>query len=295
MRPTSNFAILLLILCVPSPHVLSQDYYPLGMNNKWFYRSVGLPPNDSTIVGSVQVVGDTLLPNGHRYCILSQVDIMGAKFVRSDSASVYYIDPYSGQEQLVFNLSGTVGDTTHIAWGPFDIVRISSIDTISIFGEPLRVITFQLDGILYAVMRLCDKFGPMTEWRYGDPPPPWPEWGRELVGCTINGISYGKTLGVSSSVSVPNSISLYQNYPNPFNPETSISYFLPSRHFVTLRVFDLTGREVCTLVHRSDTQGLRTITWNGRDNNGRQVSSGVYLYELRTTNNRLTRRMLLLR
>jgi hypothetical protein len=295
MRPTTNFALLLLFLGFPSAHALTHDYYPLTLNNEWFYRSVGLPLNDSTIVGSVRVVGDTLLPNGHRYFVLSQADIMGAKYVRSDSASVYYIEPYSGQEQLVFKLSGAVGDTVHITWGPYYVARVSAIDTISIFGESRRMITFQLDGILYGVIRLCDKFGPMTEWRYGDPPPPWPDWGRELVGCTINGISYGKILGVSSSVSVPNSVSLFQNYPNPFNPETSLSYFLPSRQFVTLRISDLTGREVRTLVRRSETQGLRTITWNSRDNNGRQVSSGVYLYELITTNNRLTRRMLLLR
>jgi hypothetical protein len=295
MRPATRFALLLLAWGICSECTFAHDYYPLGMNNEWFYRSVGLPLVDSTISTSVRVVGDTLLPNGHHYSILNHADIMGGKYVRSDSTSVYYLNPYTGQEELLFKLNGIPDDTIHISWGPYGVVRISRVDTMSILGESLRAITFEIHGLQYAVMRLCDKFGPMTEWRYSDPPPPWPDGGRELVGCTINGMKYGITLGVAALASFPVSISLSQNYPNPFNPETRISFFLPSRQSVTLRIIDITGREVRTLVHGLESEGSKTLIWDGRDNNSRQVSSGAYIYELSTHNARLSKRLLLLR
>jgi hypothetical protein len=295
MRPTTRFALLLLAWGICSECTFAHDYYPLAMNNEWFYRSVGLPRSDSTISSSVRVVGDTLLPNGHHYSILNHADIMGGKYVRSDSTSVYYLNPYTGQEELVFRLNGAPDDTTHISWGPYAIVRISRVDTISILGEYLRAITFEIEGLQYAVMRLCDKFGPFTEWRYSDPPPPWPDGGRELVGCTIHGTKYGITVDVHALASLPVSISLYQNYPNPFNPETSISFFLPSRQFVTLKIIDIAGREVRTLVRGLESEGSNTFLWDGKDNNSRQVSSGAYIYELSTPNARLSNTLLLLR
>jgi hypothetical protein len=144
----------------------AHDYYPLAVGNEWFYRIVGLPPNDSTISSSVRVVRDTVLLNGHRYFILSQNDIMGSKYVRTDSSSVYYLNPYLGQEERVFKLDGQVGDTLHIVgWGPYAIVRLSRVDTLMVLGRRLRMITFGIDGLLYAQMRFCERFGPMTEWR----------------------------------------------------------------------------------------------------------------------------------
>jgi hypothetical protein len=295
MRPTTNVALFLLAWIICSDSTFAHDYYPLGMNNEWFYRSVGLPVSDSTISASVCVIGDTVLSNGHHYFALNHADIMGAKYVRTDSTAVYYLNPYTGQEELVFRLNRAVDDTTHIGWGPYSIVRVSQIDTVFVLGEPLRRITFEIQGLQYAVMQLCDKFGPMTEWCYSDPPPPWPDGGRELVGCTINDTKYGITVGVPASPFLPVSISLSQNYPNPFNPSTNISFFLPFRQSVTLRIIDIGGREIRILARNLDSEGAKTITWDGMDNYGHLVSSGAYIYELSTPSARLSKRLLLLR
>jgi hypothetical protein len=295
MRTSQNISLFFLLCLILQPFAFSQDYYPLRIGNEWFYRSVNLPPNDSTISFSVCVIDDSLFSNGHWYFVLNENDIMGQRFVRADSTSVYYITPYTGQEQRLIKLDGQVGDTTWLGWGPYAFVRLARIDTLTVFGFSQRLLTFELDGLLYALVKLCEKFGPLIEWRYSDPPPPWPEWGRELVGCTIDSVRYGNTLGITDNDYFPQSFELYQNFPNPFNPETHIAYTLRSRSAVVLRIFDLLGREISTLVDQIEPAGTRSMMWDGRDRQGRPVSSGVYVYQLQTPEFSQARRMLLLR
>ncbi|HUI65385.1 MAG TPA: FlgD immunoglobulin-like domain containing protein, partial [Bacteroidota bacterium] len=71
-----------------------------------------------------------------------------------------------------------------------------------------------------------------------------------------------------------------QNYPNPFNPSTRISYSLPQGGYVSLRVFNLLGQTVATLVDGFVGAGLHEIVWDGRDAGGRTVASGVYFYRV---------------
>jgi hypothetical protein len=75
---------------------------------------------------------------------------------------------------------------------------------------------------------------------------------------------------------------LEQNYPNPFNPETQITYQLASSGFASISIYDLLGREIKTLVSKDLPAGSYTVTWNGTDELGNNVTSGVYLYTLRT-------------
>ncbi len=88
---------------------------------------------------------------------------------------------------------------------------------------------------------------------------------------------------------------LYQNYPNPFNPATAISYQIVDQDVVTLRVFDLLGREVTTLVNGVQSAGQHVVRWDGRNYRGEGVSSGIYLYQLRAGSSVLTREMVLLK
>jgi len=86
---------------------------------------------------------------------------------------------------------------------------------------------------------------------------------------------------------------LYQNVPNPFNPATTISYDLRTAVQVDLRVFDLAGHLVRTLVRDSQAMGPHQVIWQGRDQAGRTVAAGVYFYRLQTGVDVQTRRMLL--
>ncbi len=82
---------------------------------------------------------------------------------------------------------------------------------------------------------------------------------------------------------LPASLALQQNYPNPFNSSTVIRYSLLDEGFVSLVVYDLVGRRVATVVSGHQSAGLHTVGWDGVNQQGQPVASGVYLYELATT------------
>jgi len=85
------------------------------------------------------------------------------------------------------------------------------------------------------------------------------------------------------------------NYPNPFNPETTISYNLPAESFVTLEIYNLKGQLVKRLVSENKPSGAHKAVWNGSDQQGREVASGFYFYRLKTKDNQLTRKILLMK
>jgi hypothetical protein len=88
---------------------------------------------------------------------------------------------------------------------------------------------------------------------------------------------------------------LHANHPNPFNPRTTISFDLPQAGPVELAIFDVTGRRVRTLLRESRGAGTHEVIWPGTNDDGRQVASGVYLYELRAGSFVETKRMTLLK
>ena len=77
---------------------------------------------------------------------------------------------------------------------------------------------------------------------------------------------------------IPDSYALYQNYPNPFNPVTTIRYDLPERAVVSIRIFDIKGRIIRTLVQETHDPGRRVVVWDATNQNGEDVSAGMYMY-----------------
>jgi flagellar hook assembly protein FlgD len=88
---------------------------------------------------------------------------------------------------------------------------------------------------------------------------------------------------------------LNQNYPNPFNPSTKINYQVASTGFVSLKVFDIIGNEIALLVRDVKKPGKYEVIWDGRNYNGKDVSSGIYLYKLEAGNYSVTKKMVLIR
>ena len=91
------------------------------------------------------------------------------------------------------------------------------------------------------------------------------------------------------------SLELRQNYPNPFNPETAIAFVLPEKRRVTLSVYTPEGKLVRTLLDGIAEGGVTEVPWDGRDDNGRALSSGVYFYRLRTGKQTIAKKMILLK
>lgn len=94
---------------------------------------------------------------------------------------------------------------------------------------------------------------------------------------------------------LPTAFALAQNYPNPFNPSTAIRYQIPQSGFTELTIYNLAGQVVRNLVREEKIEGAYETIWDGRNNEGVQVGSGVYFYRLRVGKQVLTRRMLLLK
>jgi len=94
---------------------------------------------------------------------------------------------------------------------------------------------------------------------------------------------------------LPESFVLHQNYPNPFNPTTTIEYVLPVKEYVQIQIIDILGREIRRLVDEEINAGTHEVIWNGRDDLGNPVVSGIYLCRMRTGSYQKTIRMLLLK
>jgi hypothetical protein len=94
---------------------------------------------------------------------------------------------------------------------------------------------------------------------------------------------------------IPLTFVLSQNYPNPFNPGTTIRYELPEGSNVNLKVYNLLGIEIRKLVNEFQSAGFKTTYWDGKNNDGNSVSSGVYLYVFKSKSFSQTKKMVLIR
>ncbi len=115
--------------------------------------------------------------------------------------------------------------------------------------------------------------------------------------CPVDTSTTG--IGDGGVRSIPKAFALSQNYPNPFNPSTTISFALPERVGedcrVSLAVYDMRGRRIRTLVDSDLEPGDYSVVWNGMDDRGRAVSSGIYLYTLKSGGVEFTRKMTVLK
>ena len=94
---------------------------------------------------------------------------------------------------------------------------------------------------------------------------------------------------------IPETYALHQNYPNPFNPTTNIRFDMPEDGIVSLKIYDVLGRKVITLLHAEIPAGQHAYSWNGKDMYGRMAGTGIYFYRLKTTGYTKTRKMLLVK
>lgn len=97
------------------------------------------------------------------------------------------------------------------------------------------------------------------------------------------------------TITAPDNFELYQNYPNPFNIETEIKFSLKEAGKTVLKIFDVAGSEIKTLVNETLEKGVYTARWDGRNAAGEVTASGVYLYALKSGSSRIIKRMVLLK
>jgi hypothetical protein len=135
----------------------------------------------------------------------------------------------------------------------------------------------------------------MPEWTasFMDGDAPQPQFITDSPDCL-----YEKTFTATEMEEhnpLPTTIALFQNYPNPFNSSTLIRYNLPKTAKVTLEIYDLQGQEIVCLVNGFENAGIHYSVWDGTNHQRKPVSSGVYIYQIRTGNLVKSQKMLLIR
>jgi hypothetical protein len=99
-----------------------------------------------------------------------------------------------------------------------------------------------------------------------------------------------QTTGVQGTVAIPKDFVLFQNYPNPFNPTTVINYYLPVASHAVVKVYDVLGREVATLVNEQKSAGSYQVTFDAH-----LLTSGVYFYSLQAGSFAETKKLILIK
>lgn len=312
MKTKNIFYVIIFLILMQSVKLHAWDttaakYYPLSVGNVYVFNKndlwFGCITHQLLATYYVSITNITLKPNGKTYYQFSGWwNLVGFgspswayQRIDSNSMNIYAYDSVNNSEFLLDSLSGTVNTN-------FDCERLNfiqphgwyeRIDQMAIFNSVRNRKQFQcsapilagtyyylVEGIGFTGFSICE-LGTGEEY--------------SLKGCVLNGIVYGDTTLTSvqqTGNSIPGKFSLSQNFPNPFNPETVIRYSLSENSFVTLKLYDVKGNEITTLVNEKQNSGdynyqLSTVNY--------QLSSGVYFYKLESGEFSETKRMILLK
>ena len=103
------------------------------------------------------------------------------------------------------------------------------------------------------------------------------------------------TMGENNQSNQPNGLTLYQNFPNPFNPSTTIRYYHNEEENTSIKIFSMLGQELFTHTNQDEFPGIQSFVWDGRDNSGNPVPSGMYLVRVETASSASTIKITLLK
>jgi hypothetical protein len=276
--------------------VFPQVRYPLQIGDTWKFRLYF----NSDVTNTPKIIRDTLMPNGKTYKVFQNYFSYRLSFQRHEGNRVFMFEPWLKKDITLFIFDKNVGDTvvtfqSDTTFLPYDTTDITLIDkkTVNIFGQNQTQWVFLVDHYRHVIddeqtYFITDNFG-LTDYEE--------MWGSfYLSGAIIDSVMYGDyTHVLEESISLPQTLFLAQNYPNPFNPTTTISFCLTKPTIVQLEIYNTLGVKVKTYFEENLQAGEHKIVWDGNDDKGRSVPSGVYYYRFTTDKSARTRKMLLLK
>lgn len=176
-----------------------------------------------------------------------------------------------------------------------------SAQETNIAGYHVLCGTQKLDLFERITSELIRAQGANSRYRFSHTPPDITSCQYKLEIVYLDGstmftepISVNITSGITTQ-DVPTHAVLYPNYPNPCNPHTIIPYELPVTNWIKIRIFDATGRFIKTLIDRQMPAGTHTVSWDGTNKFGQPVANGSYIYELRTAEHAIVRKITMLK
>ena len=278
-----------------STDTISSKYFPLQVGNTWVYYVNAFPPLENPIrVTSIE--RDTII-NGHKYFLYQKY--LDSQWLRYDSlrgnllmySATGSCSDYNN-DKIIDSLSSAVGNVILCEHLAIYTRECTSIINQNVFNSMRSVKRFEHDGLVFQTIDYAEGIG-IIHLSSGEPPPS--NYYELLRGCVINGIVYGDTTLtsiLSTGNSVPEKFSLSQNYPNPFNPNTNLEFGIPELGFVSLKVYDVLGNEVATLVNETKPAGTYNYQFSTVNY---QLSSGIYFYRLEAGEFSEIKRMILIK
>ncbi|MFA7421375.1 MAG: T9SS type A sorting domain-containing protein [Melioribacteraceae bacterium] len=281
---------LLLLLILASAFFTGQSHAqtvaPLAKGNIWIYQA-----KESSAKRVKYYLSDTITIDGAVYFVCKKTihDTIFQYFrLRDDGV---YVCRLRNKDVPYYKLNFTYADTLkNKEW--FGIWRtvLKSETQENLFGKEALVKNIHANWIFTKRdEKWTDEYGLVSTNN------PIGNGYNTLIGCVISGKVYGDTSMTVTSVeenNIPSRFSLEQNYPNPFNPETTISYKVQVASQVSLKVYDVLGREIVTLVDEFKQPGVYNSTF---DTFSSSLTSGVYFYKLQAGNFSKVNKMMLVK
>ncbi len=271
------------------------QFYPLHVRDTWIYKI------DTTHLYVIETIQkDTVMSNGKKYFLrvkerknLSSGELLslGLFYERIDTNTLQVFNFFTIDEMQRDSLLSRKGDTSSFK----SIYADNGMSNIFGGTRAFRAIKFPMPPF-ESIVQYSHGIGitQRIENAYYDEYPYslYSSSTYNIVYAMINGIEYGfNPLSVDDEHhTIPTAFSLSQNYPNPFNPATVIRYQIPAANLVTIKVYDILGREVETLVNDIQESGYYSVSFNAST-----LSSGLYIYQLRSKDFVQTKKMMFLK
>jgi hypothetical protein len=277
---------LCVFFCIAYSQILDPlQFFPHAVGNKWRWVN--------SFDGSVyteEITHDSTGADGSKYLFRNKSTVPSYRidtlFQLFQFQNSLYADGHVelGKPILLFKLNAVTGDSFSTDWGN---VKVASYD-VTIFGKIIKGKKFSwyINGVYQNERTLGFGFGLVSAYAS----PSIILLDQRLSGCIINGVAFGLPLSVQSeSDGSPHQYYLNQNFPNPFNSNTKFSFSLPQSGFTSLKLFNILGEEVATIISEELRSGLHEKDWDASG-----YPSGIYFYRLHSGNFNATKKLILL-
>ncbi|NLN84890.1 MAG: T9SS type A sorting domain-containing protein [Candidatus Cloacimonetes bacterium] len=271
----------------------SSGYYPL-MVTAWPFPHWDQTAHDDAMFFHYNGV-KLSEPNDHGMMVCVWQDSQRARYYNYYSETDYL--PYAQTPEILISVSPNYGHS----WS--DPINLNNVETPEMSGiKPMYV--YPADSVIYTGMQGNNKVGKIGFMFYNDytwgshvnSPAyhPNPD-GGEVMFMELEIVFALHDPAVDDQNIPPVSKMLLQNYPNPFNPETTIAFDLPQSGTAKLEIYNTKGQLIKTLANGQHDFGRHSYVWNGTDNQGNSVSSGLYFYRLSANGHSESRKMMLMK